>query len=173
MKNIIFTALLLVFGVTLNAQKNVNPVRSRTDQSDLVVEGKVIECRSYWNKDHTQILTSNVVEVSKILKGKDFNKSVIEVVTLGGMVDDRFSFVTHQTTFKVGMEGIFFCRDNKKLSSDLIEPVGTSFVLTYPESGFIHYFHEKLNPAAAERARTYSNIEKEIYREATQSALSS
>ncbi len=117
MKHIIFTTLLLVFGFSLNAQNTSNPIGFRTERSELVVEGKVINCRSFWNESHTQILTSNLVEVFKVFKGKDFNKETIEIITLGGTVGDRFSIVSHQKTFKPGMEGVFFCSANRKLSS--------------------------------------------------------
>jgi hypothetical protein len=169
MKHIILTTLLLVFGFSLNAQKPSNPIRFRTEHSDLVVEGKVIDCRSFWNENHTQILTSNLVEVFKVFKGKDFNKETIEIITLGGMVEDRFSIVSHQKTFKPGMEGIFFCKTNRKLSS--MQPAGeASFVLAFPETGFVQYFYEKFNPPAADVSKSYKDIPKEIYDEIVLSA---
>ncbi|MCK6693744.1 MAG: hypothetical protein L6Q97_16810, partial [Thermoanaerobaculia bacterium] len=169
MNHIIFTTLLLVFGLSLNAQNTSNPIRFRTERSDLVIEGKVIACRSFWNENHTQILTSNSVEVFKVFKGKDFNKETIEIITLGGVVDDRFSIVSHQKTFKPDMEGIFFCKANRKLSS--MGQLGeTSFVLSFPETGFIQYFFEKFNPPAADVSNSYKDIPKEIYDEIVLSA---
>ncbi len=65
MKRIIFTVLLFAFGFSLNAQSTSSPLPFRIERSDLVIEGKVIDCRSFWNEGHTQILTSNLVEVFK------------------------------------------------------------------------------------------------------------
>ena len=66
MKHLILRALFLFVGFSLNAQ---NPIQLRTERSELVIEGKVVGCRSFWNENHTQILTSNLVEVYKIFKG--------------------------------------------------------------------------------------------------------
>lgn len=130
MKHIILTTLLLVFGFTLNAQ---NPIQFRSEHSELVIEGRVMECRSFWNESRTQILTSNIVQVFKVFKGKDFNKETIEIITLGGTVGDRFSIVSHQKTFKPGMEGVFFCNTNRKLSS-MQQADEVSFVLSFSET---------------------------------------
>lgn len=169
MKHIIFTTLLLVFGFSLNAQNTSNPIGFRTERSELVVEGRVINCRSFWNESHTQILTSNLVEVFKVFKGKDFNKETIEIITLGGTVGDRFSIVSHQKTFKPGMEGVFFCNANRKLSS-MRQAGEASFVLSFPETGFVQYFFEKFNPPAADDSKSYKDIPKEIYDEIVLSA---
>ena len=169
MKRIIFTAFLFAFGFSLNAQSTSSPLPFRTERSDLVIEGKVIGCRSFWNEGHTQIITSNLVEVFKVFKGKDFNKTTVEIITLGGIVDDRFSIVSHQKTFKPGMEGIFFCKSNRKLSS--MQQLGeASFVMSFPETGFIQYFFEKFNPPAADASKSYKDIPKEIYNEIILSA---
>jgi len=169
MKRIIFTVLVFAFGFSLNAQSTSSPLPFRTERSDLVIEGKVIDCRSFWNEGHTQILTSNLVEVFKVFKGKNFNKTTVEIITLGGIVDDRFSIVSHQKTFKPGMEGIFFCKSNSKLSS--MQQLGeASFVMSFPETGFIQYFFEKFNPPAADASKSYKDIPKEIYNEIILSA---
>ncbi|MBL7795782.1 MAG: zinc-dependent metalloprotease [Saprospiraceae bacterium] len=163
MKHINFTILLLVFGLSLNAQDMRDLIQIRTERSDLVIEGKVVDCHSYWNEGHTQIFTSNLVEVFKIFKGTGFYKETIEIITLGGVVDDRFSLVSHQKTFKPGMEGIFFCKTNRNLSS--VQQAGNeSFVLSSPENGFIQYFFEKFNPPAADGTKSYKDIPKEIYK---------
>ncbi len=169
MKHVNLALLLLAISSTLHAQIQKNSIQFRTDHSDIVIEGKVIECRSFWNEDHTQILTSNLIEVFKVFKGKSPNFGTIEIITLGGIVDDRFSIVSHQRTFKPGMEGIFFCNPNKKLTS--IQPTPeTSFVLAFTETGYIQYFFEKFNPPAADASKTYKNIPKEIYNEIILSA---
>ena len=52
--------------------------------STLIVEGKVISKKSYWDVNHTHIFTVNEVEVYKVFKGQLL--ATIEVVTPGGVV---------------------------------------------------------------------------------------
>ena len=169
MKHMIFTLLLLVFGSALNAQSQKNSIQFRTGNSDVVIEGKVVKCLPFWNDDHTQIFTSNLIEVFKVFKGKSLNVGTIEIITLGGAVDDRFSIVSHQRTFKPGMEGIFFCKPNQKLPSRQQTPEA-SFVLSFAETGFVQYFFERFNPPAADASKSYKDIPKEIYNEIILSA---
>jgi hypothetical protein len=99
----------------LNAQTKDTKIQLRTQSSDLVIEGKVLECQSFWNSDRTQIFTSNLIQLSKIFKG-DIVGDKVEIITKGGQVDDQFSIVSHQTQFNTGMEGIFFCKKSKESS---------------------------------------------------------
>ena len=64
------------------------PLEQRVNQSELIVEGKVIAKQSYWDAKHQQIYTSNTVEVYKVLKGA-ITTDKIEVLTEGGIVDDK------------------------------------------------------------------------------------
>jgi hypothetical protein len=169
MKHIIFTLLLLIFGSALKGQTQKNSIQFRTENSDIVIEGKVVKCLPFWNDDHTQIFTSNLIEVSKVFKGKSLNVGTIEIITLGGVVEERFSIVSHQRTFKPGMEGIFFCKSNQKLPSRQQFPEA-SFVLSFTETGFVQYFFEKFNPPAADASKSYIDIPKEIYNEIILSA---
>ena len=44
-------------------------VEQRVHQSELVIEGKIIEKQCYWDAKQKKIYTANTVEVYKILKG--------------------------------------------------------------------------------------------------------
>ncbi len=168
MKRVIF---LLLFGITaslLSAQSQKSTIKLRTAASDLVVEGKVVECQSFWNKDHTQIFTSNLIEVSKIFKG-NLTGGTFEIITKGGQVDDRFSIVSHQTTFKKGMEGMFFCKKASK-ETGLGKSENPVFVTGLHQNAFVQYHYEKFNPPATDESRAYQNIKKEIEDEIVLSA---
>lgn len=163
MKHAISFVLFCLIAGSLTAQTQKLTVQQRTSASDLVVEGKVIECQSFWNEDHTQILTSNLVEVFKVLKG-DLVGDRFEVITRGGKVDDRFSIVSHQTTFKTGMEGVFFCKSSEKLPT-LKKSANKPCVMAVAETGFIQYYFNKFNPPAADKSGSYQNVQKEILNE--------
>ena len=53
-------------------------------ESHLVVDGKVSSVRSYWNDDHSKILTEAVVTVGSTYKGG--TSPSVRVVQLGGVV---------------------------------------------------------------------------------------
>lgn len=163
MKHLISFFLFWVIAFTLNAQTQKSSVQHRTTASDLVVEGKVVECQSFWNEDYSQILTSNLIEVFKLFKGNLVGDK-LEIITKGGVVDDRFSIVSHQTTFKVGMEGVFFCKTKGSLSN-LGKSANKPSMMTSAETGFIQYYFERFNPPAADKSASYKNIKKEIWDE--------
>jgi hypothetical protein len=155
---------ILFFGCVfnfVNAQNKAAEIQRRTHASDLVVEGKIVECQSFWNSDQTQIFTSNLVQLSKVFKGNVVGEK-IEIITKGGMVDDRFSIVSHEAKLKSGMEGIFFCKVAKKSPS--LEKTGkTAYHLSSSELGFIQFYSEQFNPPAADKTTKYKNVEAEIY----------
>lgn len=55
-------------------------------ESSAVVQGKVVETRSYWNKDRTLIWTEAVIEVEERLVGE--TPGLVRVQTPGGMIGD-------------------------------------------------------------------------------------
>lgn len=55
-------------------------------RADLVVQGRILDVRSFWNKEKTAILTEARVQVEDTLVGK--SGPVIAVRTIGGQVGD-------------------------------------------------------------------------------------
>jgi hypothetical protein len=53
-------------------------------ESSLIVDGTVASVRSYWNQDHSKILTEAMVDVANTHKGS--NVSTVRIVQLGGVV---------------------------------------------------------------------------------------
>jgi Secretion system C-terminal sorting domain len=121
----------------------------------------VIESQSFWNDEKTQIFTSHHVQLYKIFKGEVVGE-MVKIITKGGIVDDRFSIVQHETKFVVGMEGVFFCRKVKQPTA--IEKVSTTTChLTSSELGFIQYYSEHFNPPAADKSAKYKDIKSDVY----------
>lgn len=87
----LFSFLCLIFAFAfvhqdLNAQALMERVslQEQIENSDLVIEGKVIAKKSTWDDEHKLIYTINTIEVFKVFKGAPV--STVEVITVGGTV---------------------------------------------------------------------------------------
>ncbi len=90
----------------------------KISRSSLIVEGKVINQRSYWDEGRRMIYTSNEVEIYKIFKGTA-EKNTIEVITIGGAVDNYYIHASHQLELSPNDIGIFFCNKTKNNRFDV------------------------------------------------------
>ncbi|MEZ5027034.1 MAG: T9SS type A sorting domain-containing protein [Chitinophagales bacterium] len=86
-------------------------IDQRTDQSNLVIQGKVTKQTACWNYDKTFIYTVNTVQVSDRIKGSA--PDVVEIITQGGLIDGKLLTVEPSANLKVGTEGIFFLTPNR------------------------------------------------------------
>jgi len=82
------------------------PLKKQIEKSTLVIEGKVIAKKSYWNGDHNNIYTANTIEVYKVFKGVPSN-ATIEVITPGGTVGLDSHVVIPSLKLRVGDLGVF------------------------------------------------------------------
>jgi hypothetical protein len=74
--------------------------------SSTVVQGRVVSVDSYWNDDHTVIVTEAVVEVEKTVVGH--SPRFVTLRTAGGTVGD-YTIVAHGfPTFKEGERSLLF-----------------------------------------------------------------
>lgn len=146
-----FTAIAQLYKVDLD---------EKVSKSSLIVEGKVITKKSFWNDAHTMIFTTNTVEVYKIFKGNITTKT-IEVVTQGGTVGTSAVIVSDLLQLDDNKTGIFFCYPNQ---FNLKSPVTKRllFDVYSSDQGFLRY-DEKKDIASAPFAR-YSGIEKNVYK---------
>jgi hypothetical protein len=85
--------------------------QEKTDNSTLIVEGKVVERTSFWNTAHTMIFTANKIKVYKVFKG-EVDSDYIEVLTQGGSVGNDAIHASDLLELVWGQEGIFFCHPN-------------------------------------------------------------
>lgn len=142
-----------------NAQLYKIDLDEKVSKSSLIVEGKVIAKRSFWNDAHTMIFTSNTVEVYKVFKGS-LVANTIEVVTQGGAVGTRAVIVSDLLQLDENKKGIFFCLPNQE---NLKSPVTRKllFDIYSSDQGFLRY-DEKNDIAFAPFAK-YNGIEKKVY----------
>jgi hypothetical protein len=160
----ILLAVLIVFAyrssVAQCSLKELSlPVRA--SNSDLIVEGKVVAKKSYWNDAHNMIYTSNTVEVYKVFKGTLSTSSIV-VLTMGGTVDyDRIT-ADPSLTLRVGETGIFTCETVKRFT---VPNAQRSLYPTYEaygsSQGFIKY--DLAGQTASDPFRVYNDIEKQLY----------
>lgn len=110
MKKIYFLFIALIFIAYNNAfgQCSLYPVSmtSKVNNSSLIIEGKVVSQKSFWNSSKNYIYTSNLISVNQIIKGS-INTSYVEIITEGGQVDLNKQVVDPSLQLDINDEGVF------------------------------------------------------------------
>jgi len=88
-----------------------------TAENQSVVHGKVLDIHSYWNADHSMILTDIRVLASTVLKGDPAAREVTFTV-LGGTVGDVTTLIIGGPEFVPGSEYVLFL-NRERLRDDL------------------------------------------------------
>ncbi len=114
----LMSVVLLFFSAkTVKAQLYPVNIAEKVSNAALIVEGKVVTQQSFWNDAHTNIFTSNTIELYKSFKGS-VSGATIEVLTQGGVVGNQVVEVSDLGQLTVGDKGIFFLYPNSmQLSS--------------------------------------------------------
>ena len=128
----------------------------KIEQSSLIIEGKVISQKSFWNSQHTMIFTSNEVEVYKVFKGTTSTDRV-EILTQGGTVGTRYIEASDLLKLSGNETGTFFCSSN---TINLRSPETNNLLLDVYSSaqGFLNY--DLGNNSADAPFVHYSDIKK-------------
>lgn len=82
-------------------------LKGLTDQNQLIVYGRVLDIHSYWNADHSMILTDVRVHPNQILKG-DRSAREISFTLLGGTVGDITTLIIGGPDLVPGSDYILF-----------------------------------------------------------------
>lgn len=92
---------------TMFAQVSLREItlKEQIANSSLVVEGKVISSKAFWDANHKMIYTRNTVEVYKVFKGEPVE--TIEIMTEGGIVGLNAILVSHSLKLGKGSLGVF------------------------------------------------------------------
>jgi len=98
-------------------------------QADSVVQGRVVEVNSFWNKQGTVIVTEAVLEVEDTVLGRD--RSHVRLVTFGGQVGDYRIEAHGFPTFEKGQRLLLFLEPARKDES------GAHRVLGYRQGEFL------------------------------------
>lgn len=102
----IFILVLLPINVYCQAKQTL---KQQVNSAEIVLEGKVIDKRGFWNAEHTQIYSSHLIEVGHVYKGDNIDR-VVEIISMGGEVDDMRTTISHYPELKVGIEVVLFCK---------------------------------------------------------------
>lgn len=160
MKKIYF-ALFLLLGISTGnifSQCMLYPVslENRINNSSLVIQGKVIAQKSFWNEARNYIYTSNQIQVNQTIKG-NCSSSIIEIITDGGEVGLSKQIVEPSLRLKIEDEGVF-ALNPIYFNSQFGNP---TFVAYADEQGFIQ-FDLKEN-TASDHFNNYNNINEDLY----------
>lgn len=78
-----------------------------TADNQLIVQGRVLDTRSYWNDDHTFIFTDIRVTTDDVLKGPS-RTSEVTFTLMGGTVGDITTLIIGGPEIVPGSEYVFF-----------------------------------------------------------------
>jgi Secretion system C-terminal sorting domain len=129
--------------------------------STLIIEGRVVEQQSFWNYNHTIIFTSNTVKVYKTFKGivaADF----VEVLTIGGIVDNTSLQASDVLTIQNGSTGVFFLFPN---TINVLSPKTNELLFDVYSSSQGFYLYELNKGYAVAPFVTYTSILNNLYPE--------
>lgn len=114
MKKLLLLVLVtLVTIVSLDAQFDYDFLERKTQESDVAIIGKVVEKESFWNDKKTMIFTSNKINVLGKIKGE--TPDVIEIITYGGDIEDKFQIWSDEQTLSSNSKGYFFLKASRDL----------------------------------------------------------
>ena len=148
-KILLFFIGLILISTDLLAQLQAISLEQRVENSTLVFEGKVLQKSAFWDTDRRHIYTSNLVSVYKVFKGQ-LSNSIVEVITIGGIVGDQMEKVSYSLDLQEGSLGVFTCIPNNLR----LQP--------YAEiQGFISY--DLSSGTARDVFKVYKNVSGEIY----------
>lgn len=158
-KNYLFLIASFVLQInTLVSQCSLYPVSlaQRINNSNVVIGGKVISQKSFWNSAKNYIYTSNLISVNQVLKGTIVSP-FIEVITEGGTVNLNKQIVEPSLQLNPNQEGIFTLNTFNQPAQ-----YGYQVFQAYAdEQGFIKFNLE--TNTASDPFIIYSNINNDLY----------
>lgn len=118
MKKILSLCVVYIIIITCTkAQEKYQPLLDRVQKSNYIFEGIVLETKPYKTTDDRMIYTSNLIEITKVFKG-ELECGTVELITTGGIVNEKEVSQSHALTLEKGYKGIFMAAlTNKELSA--------------------------------------------------------
>ncbi len=101
-----------MFALMANVASATTLVRRGLDRlandNESIVQGKVVDLHSYWNADHSFILTDVRVRPSQTFKQRDTRVGDITLTVLGGTVGEVTTLIIGGPEFEPGSEYVLF-----------------------------------------------------------------
>lgn len=132
-----FTILLFLSISRANAQLIPISLEQKQEQSEVIIEGQVIEQHAYEASDG-EIYTENIIEIFSFIKG-NLNTPYLSVITMGGRTDRAEVSWTHMAKLKQNQKGVFFLIPTKRPTNTHPE---NSFELYSSSQGFYEIFKD-------------------------------
>jgi hypothetical protein len=138
--------IIFIISLSMNAVSQELPIDiiDRINRVDYIFEGEVISSTPYETQNGRYIYTSNTIKISRILKG-DLTCGTIELITDGGIVDERWVTRSHGLELARNCKGIFLTTlTDKELSSVDFYSENNYQKLEAPfqNQSFIKYWHD-------------------------------
>lgn len=161
MKQLVTFFILFMLALSLiQAQESAYEITlaDRTAAATHVFTGKVKQSRAFWLEASRKIYTAHKIEVFTLYKGS-LSGTTLELITEGGITEDRFSIVCPGVNLQVGDQGLFFAQSSAYPSQ--FATSGQVEIYAGP-AGYIEYAYDRVNPPARGFYRSYENVEAEL-----------
>jgi len=156
--------LQILSAKSISAQCSIDEVslEKKTERATFIIEGKIIEKKSFFNKQHNFIYTCNKLQVYKYFKNKPDYK-IIYIITEGGMVNNKLLSVSPSVKLDTGVVGLFMLINSSIQFPD--DSSSQTYSLYSGVQGFIKY--NLKDKTASTPFKTYTNITTELYKTLT------
>jgi hypothetical protein len=159
---LIFTLIILPHSA-LFAQSGLTyevSLENQINSSSAIIEGKVISKKGVWNSKKTLIYTINLVQVYKSFKGN--TKENIEIITLGGTVEDERLVVNPGLELRKDELGVFMLQKSSVSITGESKKSDTLYEVVSESQGFYKYIlqdNKAVNPYV-----TFEKISQNFYK---------
>ncbi|MEM6320546.1 MAG: matrixin family metalloprotease [Bacteroidota bacterium] len=106
-KLIYYTFVLALFSTSLQATTHPISIDYRIEMARQIAFGKVVQQHAFWDDAKENIYTVHLIEISAYLK-EFSNKKYVEIITMGGVVEDEAQVVFPNITLQNEQEYFFF-----------------------------------------------------------------
>lgn len=135
-------------------------IEDQVNNSEAIVEGKVVDKTTFWDTNGENIYTLNRIEVSKVFKGQSSN--YIELITEGGAIGLQAQHVSHSLRLQPGDLGIFMLAKNEVGLQRQTAPQSDTFKSYSAIQGF--YKYNVSNDIAVNPFVGYKGISNNFYK---------
>src|SRR5881628_313331 len=104
---LVVPALVLLVGSAWGTTLIRQGLEKLTTDDEVILVARVLETRSYWNADHSFILTDVQVKPMQVLKG-DATPGDVSFTVMGGSVGDLTTLVIEGPDLMPGSEYVLF-----------------------------------------------------------------
>lgn len=137
---------LVIFSLSLTFEPSFSQVistelKTKVENADLILTGKVINQKSQWNSDKSRINTLVTIRVEELLKGSESQSEII-IKHLGGEVGEVGEMYSHMPKFENKEEILVFLKKEK---------TGSNYKVISGEEGKISLIND---PATGQKVTT-------------------